>query len=344
MSVRLGSFIAALKLLPFIRDVRFQGASENGMPGEGVLAIIDREKRPFEFRVQAKPSYLDRTSTNAVIAEAQFAEHQGRPPTLILARYIPAPTGERLMGANVNFMDLVGNMHLVLGTHYGRTMLGRQEPQKTAEHRGVTGAQLRLLFLFATRPESAAWPVRDLAVQTGVSKSKAADERRRLVEAGVIHKENGAYRYRASPDTEVLLVSGYAQVLRPRLLVGRFRAPERNPEDFLERLPSVLKESGCRFSLTGGPAADLLHPFYRGPDIPIFLTDAGPEVCRRLRILPDRAGPIIVLRAFVELVFWRNVSSLTVAPPWLVYAELMNASDPRAHEAAMEFRQEFLLS
>src|ERR1035437_4159705 len=169
MSVRLGSFIAALKLLPFISDVRFQGASENGMPGEGVLAIIDREKRPFEFRVQAKPSYLDRTSTNAVIAEAQFAEHQGRPPTLILARYIPAPTGERLMGANVNFMDLVGNMHLVLGTHYGRTMLGRQEPQKTAEHRGVTGAQLRLLFLFATRPESAAWPVRDLAVQTGVS-------------------------------------------------------------------------------------------------------------------------------------------------------------------------------
>jgi hypothetical protein len=31
-----------------------------------------------------------------------------------------------------------------------------------------------------------------------------------------------------------------------------------------------------------------------------------------------------------------------VAPPWLIYAELLNASDPRAREAAEELRQEFL--
>ena len=31
-----------------------------------------------------------------------------------------------------------------------------------------------------------------------------------------------------------------------------------------------------------------------------------------------------------------------VAPPWLVYAELLNGSDLRAREAAEELRQEFL--
>jgi hypothetical protein len=50
------------------------------------------------------------------------------------------------------------------------------------------------------------------------------------------------------------------------------------------------------------------------------------------------------LRAFGELVFWRQVSCWTVAPPWLVYSELMNADDPRVHEAALELelRREFL--
>jgi len=59
-------------------------------------------------------------------------------------------------------------------------------------------------------------------------------------------------------------------------------------------------------------------------------------------LLPDRSGPITLLRAFGELVFWRQVSSWMVAPPWLVYSELMNADDPRAHEAALELRREFL--
>jgi hypothetical protein len=31
-----------------------------------------------------------------------------------------------------------------------------------------------------------------------------------------------------------------------------------------------------------------------------------------------------------------------LAPPWLVYAELLSGNDPRAHEAARELRREFL--
>jgi hypothetical protein len=59
--------------------------------------------------------------------------------------------------------------------------------------------------------------------------------------------------------------------------------------------------------------------------------------------LPDRIGPITLLRAFDELVFWRQVSCWLVAPPWLVYSELMNGDDPSAHEAALELRREFLM-
>jgi hypothetical protein len=62
-----------------------------------------------------------------------------------------------------------------------------------------------------------------------------------------------------------------------------------------------------------------------------------------LRLLPDRDGPITLLKAFGEIVYWRTADHTNVAHPWLIYAELMAEPDPRAHEAAEELRKEFSL-
>ena len=97
-----------------------------------------------------------------------------------------------------------------------------------------------------------------------------------------------------------------------------------------------------KFALTGGPAADLLQHFYRGLEVPLFLSETGPVVHQKLRLLPDRSGPVVVFRAFGTPVFWRTVQELPIAHPWLIYAELMDSADPRAHEAAEELRREFL--
>jgi hypothetical protein len=94
------------------------------------------------------------------------------------------------------------------------------------------------------------------------------------------------------------------------------------------------------YALTGGPAADAMQHLYRSSDVPIFL---GAENQRSLRLLPDRTGPIVLLKPFGDLVYWREFDGKMVAPPWLVYAELLTGSDPRAREAAEELRREFLL-
>jgi hypothetical protein len=61
-----------------------------------------------------------------------------------------------------------------------------------------------------------------------------------------------------------------------------------------------------------------------------------------LRLLPDRDGYVALLRAFGELVFWQERDHHMLAPPLLIYAELLSSSDPRAHEAAAELRKQFL--
>ena len=94
--------------------------------------------------------------------------------------------------------------------------------------------------------------------------------------------------------------------------------------------------------MTGGPAAYTLQKFYRGLELPVFIDAFSDQLRRRLRILPDKIGPIILLRSFGTVPFWRNTDPFPLAHPWLIYTELMNSPDPRAHEAAEELKRECL--
>jgi hypothetical protein len=75
----------------------------------------------------------------------------------------------------------------------------------------------------------------------------------------------------------------------------------------------------------------------------LFVGDDDVELRHRLRLIAgsvewaDRA-----FAGFRRTRFWRQVSCWMVAPPWLVYGELMNADDPSANKAALELRREFL--
>lgn len=97
-----------------------------------------------------------------------------------------------------------------------------------------------------------------------------------------------------------------------------------------------------RWSVTGGPAAQALQKFYRGLELPIFVDSFPDQLRLRLRIIPDKTGPLIFLRSFGTIPFWRETKPFPLAHPWLIYAELMYSSDPRAHEAAEELKREFL--
>jgi hypothetical protein len=334
-------FLQELRGIPFVRKASF-ASRKDGEEYDGMLTLRT-EQGTFQLPVQLKLSYLDHASTNAIMALAGASTREGH-PLLLLARYIPLPTGERLVAADVNFIDLVGNMHLALGSRYARTILGRAEAPKHHPKRAMTAAQAQLLFLLAAEPAALTKPLRKVAAEAGISKSKAAQVRRQLLERGPVENSTGKDRGWPPRDLQDRLLKGYSEALRPKLALGRFRYSDGKIEDFLDRLPAALKGTGAHFSLTGGPAAELLQHFYRGPEVPLFLDQWSPELQKKLRLLPDRHGPVTILRAFGIPAFWRTLGNLTVAHPWLIYSELMYSDDPRAHEAAEELKREFLSS
>jgi hypothetical protein len=247
--------------------------------------------------------------------------------------------GERFIKAGISFVDDPGNVHLRLGSEYNWTVLGKREPPRLPETHRTTPATIQLLFQFAVNPESASWTVRDLARIAGISKTNVAQLRRQFIHERILSGKSG---FRATSDIADRLVSGYSQILRPKLLLGRYRYPDSSVDQFLARLTAMAPRQKIPYALTGGPAADAMQHFYHSPDAPLFLDLAGSGVQRALRLLPDRTGPVVLLKPFGAMVYWKEFDGRMVAPPWLVYAELLTSDDPRAREAAEELRRGFL--
>jgi len=311
--------LAHLRALPFLRALHFDP------PGKTLH--LSTPAGTHRLPVETTRSYLDQSLLNAILVRAP------RSPLFVLARYVPMDLGHRLVEAGVSFADDAGNLHLRLGDSYNWTILGRRQPPPLPETVRTTPATLQLLFQLMTHPASSTWTVRDLALSSGVSKSKVAQLLHQLRLEGLLAAGD---LFRPTPSTPETLVAGYGRILRPKLIVGRYRSPEPHPEALIDRL------SGVRHALTGAPAvAALGHP-YQAPELPLFLATPDPATLRHLRLLPDRTGPVLLLRAFGELVYWREISGRMVAPPWLIYSELLQSPDPRAREAAAYLLREFL--
>lgn len=330
-----------LRRVPFVKKLRFRRADAKADPGGDGEIEVQTPDGPFHLIAEGKRSYLTRSAVDQLLAWLHHLRTDQAQGAILLARHIPRPVAERLIEAKVNFADDAGNIHLQLGDTYNWTVIGLPAPGPQSERRPTSPAQLQLLFQFVTHPDSVEWPVRRLAAPAGISKSKGAQARHQMIAEGLLVP--AGKRYHVGPTSLLAdrLVLGYAQLLRPKLMLGRFRSAEATPEAFLARLHADVPP-GVRYSLTGGPAADLLQHFYRGPEVPLFLEPATRALAQQLRLLPDREGPVTVFRAFGELVFWEEREHHMLAPPWLIYAELLSSNDPRAHEAAREFRREFL--
>lgn len=178
-----------LRHIPFVRDLRYTPAPSGLDRGyDGKLDIQTLAGR-FHLLVVAKRSFLTRSAVNQLLAWIKQVE-TGKPHgVILLARHVPRPVAERLIEAQVNFADDVGNIHLALGDRYNWTVVGKPALEHASERRPVSAAQLQLLFQFVTHPESLSWPVRRLEFAAGISKSKAAQARPQLVAEGLLARK-----------------------------------------------------------------------------------------------------------------------------------------------------------
>ncbi len=337
-------YLEPIRALPFVTaldcDLEPRGAGDREMDAE---IKITTPRRKFKLAAEFKRTYIDRATLNALIAQQAYVREKMKMPLLLIARYIPTPMGERLAEAGINFVDGVGNLHVNLGGDYYVFAVGRKEIKPKVAERRTTAAMVQAAFAFLVDANAVHWPVRKLAEVAGIGKTAAAEARQRLTQTGTLHATRTGLQIADRKALEEDFLGGYERVLRPELLMGRFRPLERDPNTLLEKFKQWAGQNEVPWAVTGAPAAFRLQRFYRGEQVPVFIRTAPDPLTRDLKLLPDKNGTVTLLREFGTLFPWRMEGGLPVAHPWLIYAELLHEGGPRAIEAATEIREKFLL-
>lgn len=332
----LDAYLERLRGLPFVKNVDVRLSDCHPDQQEDATLSLRTPKGHHEFAVEVKTTPLSRTAAQSLVARA--LHNPGR-NWIAFSPYVSQPVGNLLASQNIGFFDQAGNCHVAVGQDYLAHVEGRR-PQLPSRHgRGLGAKSYQVLFALLARPALVTASIRSLAEAAGVRKTAAADLLQRLSDEGIVLGDKAGRRMIRPIALMDRWVAGYEDKLRPRLLVGRYRASAKEPLAFLKQAEATLGDD-LNWAWGGATAAYRLTQHYRSEITTLHVAPPMATLQRKLDLLPAKDGPIVILGIPGPLGLEGSVPH--VAHPLLVYTELLVAGDDRALEAAAEIRRRYL--
>lgn len=308
-------------------------ARERGRKPDGALRIQYggvETTRPVEIK-----RYLTPTTVGAI--HAQLKQHADQP--LLVTDYVTPPLADRLRELGIQFADTAGNAYLqtnkiLIWTRGHRRRRQPVEAQPTGRAFEPTG--LKIVFALLCDPARVAQPYRALAQQAGVAHGTVGWAMADLATRGFIVQLRAPGQPRRLVHLERLLTQwaeAYARVLRPKLLLARYRTDD---ETALRK-----RKGGAGHLLLGGEPAAAQLTGYLKPETFTFYGEAlDNRWVLENRLIADPRGNVELF-----LQFWRFTTpeeAQGLAPLPLVYADLLAIGDPRTLETARQIQEQIL--
>jgi hypothetical protein len=302
---------------------------------DAVIEIIFGQQ-PQRYIVECKA----RADRKSVISNVGMTLSRLSAPGLLIAPYISREIAEFCRSINLQFIDTHGNAYL-----NAPGMLVHIKGQKDVAATTTPGqgrasanpAALRVAFVLLSQPMMVRGTYRDIKTSAGVSlgsvNSTFTDLRKRGL---LLDPDNASHRKLLEPARllEEWIIN-YPIVLRPQLTSKRFSAPDPSwwQKVDLAELNAVWGGEVAAERLTGylKPASQTLYVE------PGALNDCVKKLVSTYRLRSDPRGSIEILEKFWH--FPPNPAHPDIAPPILVYADLMATYDPRNREAATMLRE-----
>jgi hypothetical protein len=308
-------------------------ARPQGRP-DAILDITGPDGAKVRLSVEAKSSLVPRAVADLKTRLNEYSSDPG----LVVSPFLTRSTRERLRAETLNFLDLTGNVRLVLARPglYVETQGSEQDPspkrQPGRSLRGPKAARIvRALCDFAPP-----FPISDLAAQAKVDISYASRlvewlSREALLErrprGPVDSVDKAALIRRWAQDYEVLTSNDARSYLDPR---------------GVENLVRALSEGAIsgRYALTGSIAANRIAPIAPARVAMLYVDDIE-SAAGSLKVRPAETGANVMLLApFDDVVFertWKD-QGLTIVAVSQLAVDLMTGPGraPSEAEAILE--------
>ena len=254
------------------------------------------------------------------------------PAALLVTDYVTPQIGEKLKDLDVPFADTAGNAYL-RGPNFLIWTIGRRpqtviKPPRPGRAWQPTG--LKVVFALLCHPEWIELGYRDLAARAGVANGTVGWVMRDLRELGFLTVVRKTRRLAATKRLLDEWALGYARMLRPTLLLGRYQAPTF---DGWQQWP-VEREGGI---WGGEPAGALLTDYLRPGTLTIYADQVIGKIVLEQK-LTDTPNHLVTERIIeFRKKFWNfevDTDKPHIAPPVLIYADLLATGDARCIETA----------
>lgn len=264
-------------------------------------------------------------------------------PSLLIAPHLTKELAEHCRATGLQFMDASGNAYLhvpglfifITGEKNERKMQPSRAPK------GLTNpAALRVVFGLLAHPDDLSSPYKDIARHAGVSLGTVYNVLEDLENRGYLINKKGSSGRRKLLEAERLTEEwaiNYPTTLRGKLNGRRFSAPDPSwwKSTDLDGFDCAWGSEVAATRMTGYLKPDsqtlYVHPNAMGHVIN--------KLAKQHRIRPDEAGHIEILEKFWH---WDAEAMPGLAPPLLIYSELLALLDPRTRETAQMIKEKFI--
>ncbi|MRV74916.1 hypothetical protein GJ700_24690 [Duganella sp. FT92W] len=312
------------------------------LPGRSYVvdARIDLhvENETHHYLVECK-SFIDRKAQVEQVRR-QFSD-LGTEGVLV-APYLSRELAEYCRKIGQQFIDTHGNAYL-RGPGLFVFVSGERQEDKQRTPRASKGianaASLRVALALLGAPHLVNATFKNIAAAAGVSLGTANNTIDELARRGYLINKGSAQQRKLLEPMRLLdeWAINYPSVLRPKLLRRRFSPPDRE---------WWMQESlaDCAAVWGGEVAAHALTNYLKPATQAIYVRadkvdDTTRQLVKHHRLRPDPNGSVELLEKF-----WHSDLETRpgIAPPIVVYAELLALLDPRTYETADLIKEKWI--
>ncbi|MFB6319152.1 type IV toxin-antitoxin system AbiEi family antitoxin [Saccharicrinis sp. FJH54] len=303
--------------------IKAEWIAENGL--DGLLKLIINKKEYF-YNIEVKKEL--RQYQLAQINELKKQFHN----LIIIAEQIYPNVKEQLRKLKIPYLEANGNFFLQNKDYFCLVDTNKKVTlRKEKANRAFTKTGLKIVFHLLINPELINKTQREIAEIAGVGLGNIPQVINGLKETGyLLTLKKGIYVWEKKDDLINRWINGYATELRPRLTKGTFAIKEDWQKIDLNTAKTIWG---------GEPAADLLTNYLRPEKLLLYTKESNPELIKKYKFIPKNKG-----EGDLEAldIFWHKKDNETVAPPLLIYAELIITGGKRNIETAQLIYNEYI--
>ncbi|MFS8978315.1 type IV toxin-antitoxin system AbiEi family antitoxin [Cupriavidus necator] len=315
-----------------------------GVTGHASAATDDRHDSQVVLTrgtiVRTYPAVWKPTIASAAALTLVRTRFDENVPGLLITTYLSPFLAEHCRNIGLQFIDTAGNAYLEAEGLYIYVSGGRPDTTLLPPKSRGTGnpTALRMIFALLSQPSLLQATYREIAQASGIALGSVGAVFKELAARGMLLEDATTKRRRLTAPDRMLdeWVASYPAILRPRLQVGRYATPD--PDWW--RTASEPVSGNAYWS--GEVAAEKMTTFLRAERQTMYVDVAHKgailkHMMQKYRLRPQPDGPIEILDAFWPASLG-NANPAGIAPPVVVYADLMASLDSRNLEAARILR------